>query len=69
LIRAVISDLPLATPVELTIEIARSIARVPRDLVPDMPDRILAATALALGVPLVTRDERLRGFGEIETIW
>ncbi len=69
LIRAVMSDVPLATPVELTVEIARSISRVPRDLVPDMPDRILAATALVLGVPLVTRDERLRDFSEIQTIW
>ena len=29
---------------------------VPRDVVPDMPDRIIAATALYLGLPLVTRD-------------
>src|SRR4051812_18370659 len=29
--------------------------KVPRADVPDMPDRIIAATALALGLPLVSR--------------
>lgn len=38
--------------------------QIPRDIVPDMPDRIIAATALQLGVPLVTRDRRLRSAGE-----
>ena len=33
--------------------IAETLGQVPRQLVPDMPDRIIAATALALGVPLV----------------
>ena len=33
---------------------------VPRQTVPEMPDRIIAATALAMGVPLVTRDTDIR---------
>ena len=48
--------------------IARAVAAVAREKVPDMPDRIIAATALHLGVPLVTRDGRIRTSG-IETIW
>ena len=48
--------------------VARTLQRVPRDLVPDMPDRIIAATALNLGLPLVTRDRNIRASG-IETIW
>lgn len=28
--------------------------------VPDMPDRIVAATALKLGLPLLTRDRKIR---------
>ena len=39
-----------------------------RAQVPDMPDRIIAATALSLGLPLVTRDGRIRDSG-IRTIW
>jgi PIN domain nuclease of toxin-antitoxin system len=41
---------------------------IPRNLVPDMPDRIIAATAVHLGVPLVSRDRRLQAAG-IQTIW
>ena len=48
--------------------IAEALRRVPREHVPDMPDRIIAATAFHLGVPLVTRDESIRASG-IETIW
>jgi PIN domain nuclease of toxin-antitoxin system len=43
-------------------------ARIPRDVVPDMPDRIIAATALYLKMPLVTRDGKIRK-AAIETIW
>ena len=42
--------------------------RLPRDDIPDMPDRIIAATALDLGFPLVTRDCKIRA-AEIETVW
>ena len=41
---------------------------VSRDVVPDMPDGIIAATALHLGLPLVTRDQRIQSAG-IKTIW
>ena len=45
-----------------------AVARVDRESVPDMPDRIIAATALHLGLPLVTRDRKIRA-ADIETIW
>ena len=48
--------------------VADAVARVPRDVVPDMPDRIIAATALALGLPLVTRDAQIRA-SSVPTIW
>lgn len=48
--------------------VADTLEKLPRSVVPDMPDRIIAATALHLGVPLVTRDRRLQSAG-IETIW
>lgn len=47
--------------------VANALQNVPRDAVPDMPDRIIAATALHLGFPLITRDRRLQSAG-IETI-
>lgn len=45
--------------VTLTLGVVRAVKRIPRDVVPDMPDRIIAATALYLEVPLVTRDRRI----------
>jgi PIN domain nuclease of toxin-antitoxin system len=52
----------------LDLGVALHVQRIPREAVPDMPDRIIAATALALNLPLVTRDGKIRGAG-IHTIW
>jgi len=52
----------------LDLAVADVLRRVPRSEVPDMPDRIIAATALRLGLPLVTRDGKIRSSG-IETVW
>jgi PIN domain nuclease of toxin-antitoxin system len=48
--------------------VAEAMPRIPRAIVSDMPDRIIAATALHLGLPLVTRDLRIHSAG-IRTIW
>jgi len=48
--------------------VADALEKIPRSIVPDMPDRIIAATALHLGLPLVTRDRRIQS-AEIQTIW
>ena len=54
--------------VDLTVDIVRLLSRVPRDEVPDMPDRIIAATALYFGVPVISRDSQIRN-SAIPTIW
>jgi PIN domain nuclease of toxin-antitoxin system len=61
-------DSPAFRVVPLDSEIAKALRSIPRDLVPDMPDRIIAATALHLGLPLVTRDRHLQSVG-IRTVW
>jgi predicted nucleic acid-binding protein len=43
-------------------------ALINRDSIPDMPDRIIAATALHLGVPLISRDAKIRA-SNIATVW
>ena len=48
--------------------VAGAVSLVARDSVPDMPDRIIAATALHLSLPLVSRDRHIRMAG-IETVW
>jgi PIN domain nuclease of toxin-antitoxin system len=52
----------------LNLSVALTIMQISRDTVPDMPDRIIAATALDLGIHLVTRDAEILKTG-IETIW
>jgi PIN domain nuclease of toxin-antitoxin system len=53
----------------LDITIAQTLSQIPRDIVPDMPDRIIAATALYLRLPLVTRDRQIQALTIIQTIW
>lgn len=38
------------------------------DIVPDMPDGLIAATALHLQAPLLTRDNQIR-LASLQTIW
>ena len=52
----------------LDLLVADTLPQVRRDEVPDLPDRVIAATALALKLPLVTCDGRIRASG-IQTIW
>lgn len=55
--------------VPLNRAIAETIHQISRDSVPDMPDRIIAATALHLNLPLVTRDRKIQSLEEIQIIW
>lgn len=49
--------------VAIDARVAYGIHDVVRAEVPDMPDRIIAATAVSLGVPLVTRDHKIHASG------
>ncbi len=55
--------------VPLDRNISGAIRQIDRVTVPDMPDRIIAATAFSLGIPLVTRDLRIQALTTIKTIW
>jgi PIN domain nuclease of toxin-antitoxin system len=48
--------------------VAEAVERIDRAVVPDLPDRVIAATALAWNVALVSRDGRIRA-SQIQTIW
>ena len=47
--------------------VADALESVSRSEVPDLPDRIVTATALALRVPLISRDGKIRAM-HIQTI-
>jgi PIN domain nuclease of toxin-antitoxin system len=51
-----------------TIEIVDAMRKIPRVAVPDMPDRIVAATGLYFGVPVISRDRRIQS-SAVQTIW
>ena len=49
-------------------DIVVAMQRVKRNEVSDMPDRLIAATALHFGVPVISRDRRIQASG-LATIW
>jgi PIN domain nuclease of toxin-antitoxin system len=51
-----------------TSEIVDAMRAVPREAVPDLPDRMVAATAVYLGVPVISRDGKIRT-SSVQTIW
>ena len=53
---------------ELTTGVVEALATIPRDSVPDLPDRIIAATAVHLGLPLISRDSKIAA-SKVDTIW
>lgn len=54
--------------VPLDLGVTQALQTISRLDVPDMPDRIIAATALRLGLPLVSADRKIRA-SIVETIW
>jgi len=55
--------------VPLDIPVAKAFTQIPRDIVPEMGDRIIAATSLYVGLPLVTKDHKIRNLSNIQTVW
>ena len=48
--------------------VAAAVELIDRDVVPDLPDRVIAATALSSGAALVSRDGRIRA-SQVRTTW
>ncbi|AFY54537.1 hypothetical protein Riv7116_1999 [Rivularia sp. PCC 7116] len=52
---------------DLTADVVE-LAIIPRNIIPNMSDRIIVATAKHLGLPLITKDNKISSLG-ITTIW
>lgn len=64
-----LGDTPtLLVEIPLDLKIARAVSQVDAAQIPDLPDRIVAATALSLQVPLISRDTKIQ-LSSIHTIW
>jgi PIN domain nuclease of toxin-antitoxin system len=68
LMRALRSPMSSFELVPIDLAVVRALRRISRSEVPDMPDRIIAATAFHLNLPLVTRDAKIRA-AKLTTIW
>jgi PIN domain nuclease of toxin-antitoxin system len=69
ILKIVRSEIPSIEIVALDLEIGENLALIDRAVVPEMPDRIIAATALSLKLPLVTCDHKIQACTAIQTIW
>ena len=54
-------------PVDNTIFL-RSV-ELPGTFHPDPADRMIVATAMTMGLPVVTKDKKIRSYAHVETIW
>ena len=54
--------------VAIDLDIALSLTKIDRQVVPEMPDRIITATALYLNLPLITCDTKITA-SIVQTIW
>lgn len=54
--------------IPVSAEIARSLSKIDASKIPDMPDRVIAATALYLNVPVLSKDSKIQLSG-ITTVW
>lgn len=64
-----VEQTPFMTGVGVTAGIAARSVKLPASFPADPADRIIAATALELKFPLVTKDEAIRGAKVVKTIW
>ena len=61
--------LPFLSFVPIDNRIALRATNLPAPLHDDPADRMIVATALSLGAKLVTKDEKLRRYPHVETVW
>ena len=62
-------SLPFIQFLPVTNSIAVKSVNLPLPLHPDPADRIIIATAISVGAPLVTSDKKLLSYSPVKTIW
>ena len=55
--------------VPLDLAIVKALRAVKRAKVPEMPDRIIVATAKHLGAKIITKDAAIAAAGLVPTVW
>ncbi len=68
LLKAITEENAILVEIPFDRYVAEDLSKIKRDEVPDLPDRIITATALHLGLPLISRDRKIQ-LAQVETIW
>lgn len=68
LINEIETTTSIFTEIPFDRHIARAMTRIDARQIPDLPDRMIAATGLSLNVPLISRDGLIRA-ANLHTIW
>jgi PIN domain nuclease of toxin-antitoxin system len=66
---AAVAQTPNLMILEITAEIAALAAQSPSRFPKDPADRLIAATALVHGIPIVTKDRAMQETAHLRTIW
>jgi len=64
-----VAEIPALQFFPLDIEVAAKSVLLPGTFHKDPADRMIVATARKLAAPLVTKDEKLRAYPHVKTIW
>ena len=62
-------SLPFIQFIPVSNSIAVKSVNLPQPLHPDPADRIIIATALSIGAPLITKDKKISDYAPVKTIW
>ena len=68
LLNAIDKEDSVLTEIPLDRNIVKALTQVEKTQIPDLPDRIIAATALYFKVPVISRDSKIK-LSSISTIW
>ena len=64
-----LNALPNFRRIRISPAIAALSTRLPGGFHADPADRLIVSTAIDLGAPLVTKDQRIQRYPHVETIW
>ncbi len=66
---ATVAQIETVRFVPVDVEIATKSVQLPGEFHRDPADRIIVATARKLAVPVVTKDDKIRAYAHVKTIW
>lgn len=66
---ATVAEIDAVRFMPVDIEVAVKSVELPGEFHKDPADRMIVATARKLAVPLVTKDEKIRAYAHVKTIW